>query len=75
MLMEKDLNELYADKSAEALKYYVRSIALLGEMKRDGSITEEESAHLKSCFMADCHVSSDIAVGRSPNSPRAGLGL
>jgi hypothetical protein len=41
-----------ANKSAEDLKYYVRSIALLGEMKRAGSHHPgAEYDYLKSCFM------------------------
>jgi hypothetical protein len=75
-----DINKSHdANKSAEALKYYVRSIALLGEMKRDGSHHRgAEYAYLKSCFMKPTATSaSDIMPsGESPNSPRRGnLGL
>lgn len=71
-----DINKSHdANKSAEDLKYYVRSIALLGEMKRDGSITQAEYDYLKSCFMKDFKVTSDLMVGKSPNSPRRGNGM
>ena len=52
-----DINKSHdANKNAEDLKYYVRSIALLGEMKRAGCISQAEYDYLKSCFMAVAHV-------------------
>lgn len=53
-----------ANTNKEDYIYYVRSIELLSKMKDDKAITQSEYDYLKGCFMRDCQVMNDYALGR-----------
>ncbi len=60
-----------AGKNPNDLLNYTRSLMLIGQMRANGDITEEEERELKESFKSQYQVVSNYLVGRSPNSKRA----
>ena len=64
MMEENKKRKRNANTNKEDYIYYVRSIELLTKMKESKAITQSEYDYLKGCFMRDCQVMNDYALGR-----------
>ena len=66
-----EIQQRNAGKNPNDLWNYTKSLMLIGQLKADGAISNEEEERLKEDFKRQYNVRSNFLIGRSENSSRA----